>query len=61
MSRLTDESKKYECRCKECYLESWVYEQTKKYICCDGCPMMQYVNKLADYEDKYESEAAVEE
>ena len=56
MARLTDKSTKYECRCNKCYLEDWVYEQTGKYISCDGCPMMQYVNKLAEYEDKYEKE-----
>ena len=54
MERLTTSSKKYECRCDKCYLEDWVYDQTGKYIDCEGCPMMKYVNKLADYEDAEE-------
>lgn len=56
MERLTNSSKKFECRMKHCYAERWMYEIYGEYpslskAVCDRCPFIQIVNRLADYED----------
>ena len=54
--RLTRIKDKYECRIDHCPLEDWVMEQIPGCtgLSCVGCPVMKHMNKLAEYEDKYQ-------
>ena len=53
--RMTRVKDKYDCRIAGgCPIENWSHEQNGHYLRCDGCPVMQYINKLAEYEDKYQ-------
>ena len=53
--RLTRKKDKYECRIADgCPIENWVLDKTDHIIDCDDCPIMKHINKLAEYEDKYQ-------
>ena len=55
MTRAKD---KYDCRIANgCPIEDWVLESIQgelKWGLCDTCPIMKHINKLAEYEDKYQ-------
>lgn len=56
MVRLTREKDNYECRVANgCPIEEWVLEHVRDGELvgdlCDDCPVMVYINKLAEYED----------
>lgn len=60
MARLTREKDRYECRVANgCPIEEWVLEHIRDGRLvgdlCDDCPVMVYINKLADYEDMYDA------
>lgn len=46
-----------ECRINFCEAEDWIAELTDgtypDYV-CEKCPFMEYINKLAEYEDNAE-------
>lgn len=59
MERLTNRSKKFECRIERCYAEKWMREVYGEYPSlnrgvCDKCPFIKIINRLADYEDREE-------
>ena len=60
MKRLTAtfRSDLYVCRLKGCMAEEWMWDKYHSYPedVCDGCPFMEIVNKLAEYEDENKEE-----
>lgn len=57
MKRLTRSLDKYDCRINGCVAEGWMEEVTgvnvfnfKKPV-CENCPFMEYINRLAFFED----------
>lgn len=57
--RLTRKKDRYECRVANgCPIEEWMLEHVRDGRLvgdlCDDCPVMIYINKLADYEDREE-------
>ena len=60
MARLTRKKDRYECRVANgCPIEEWMLEHIRDGRLvgdlCDDCPVMVYINKLADYEDMYDA------
>lgn len=54
MKRMTRQKDEYECRIANgCPIEDWSTDQTGYPLTCDDCPIMKYINKLAEYEDKF--------
>lgn len=55
MERRTRVKDKYECRIAgECPVEEWICECIDGELVhspCDNCPIMEYINELAKYED----------
>lgn len=62
MERLTRKKDQYPCRMAgKCPAEDWIAEEANVCIydlenVCDKCPFEQYINALAEYEDKMEEE-----
>ena len=61
MDRLTRKKDKYECRISGgCPAEEWIEEMVnfsfyhEDVYVCKNCPFMEYINKLAEYEDAAE-------
>lgn len=52
--RLTQPTKDYECRMKNCAAEDWMYYIFGEFPkdVCEKCPFQKLVNRLAEYEDK---------
>lgn len=56
LDRLTRRKDKFPCRIKECTAEKWIDNHNGDSAgCCDDCPFMAIVNKLAEYEDYEET------
>jgi len=61
MIRLTKNLDEWECRAGECKVEDWIEHISGvncldwEHDCCDSCPFMVFINKLAEYEDKEEA------
>lgn len=62
MARLTREKDQWKCRIAGgCPVEEWIdnhgiiVDESNDYF-CEDCPFEKYINKLAEYEDKYEGE-----
>ena len=52
MKRMTRQKDEYKCRIANgCPIEDWSMDQTGYALTCDNCPIMKYINKLAEYED----------
>jgi len=56
MQRMTRRQDEYPCRINHCTAEEWIEDVIDMSIywyedCCEGCPFMAYINKLAEYED----------
>lgn len=57
MNRLTRPIDKYHCRIKECPAEGWMYDLYNQFChkdICKDCPFEEYINRLAELEDKEE-------
>ena len=54
VERLTQPTKDYECRMKNCAAEDWMFELYGEFPkdVCEKCPFQKLVNRLAEYEDK---------
>lgn len=58
INRLTNPSKEYVCRMKDCDAEEWMHKLYGSYPSlnnenpCFRCPFLEIINKLAEYEDK---------
>ena len=58
MKRMTRRKDEYECRMADCCpAEDWMKDYTGHWPengFCNTCPFMEYINKLAEYEDVME-------
>ena len=56
MERLTRRKDQYPCRMAgDCSADEWITDLGgDSSNCCDTCPFEQYINALAEYEDKAE-------
>lgn len=57
MERLTRRKDQYPCRMKNCAVDEWIQDMGgDPDTCCHECPFEKYINALAEYEDKAETE-----